>query len=217
MALKIDLLLRQLKGLEEYLEQGRSDDARNAIAGLRLVLLSEDIDKEQVAHGTAYQDSAWFYDKLERARKLEGKVSNDPYPLCQTFTEEITCWGWYDVQVDSAGRDYRWCGGEQEAGLRLAFDESLHAGLVLAIRPFKPEDFNRNTLEMHVNGAPTPFEILSETGAKIVELGIVPPKSRNDNTIDITFYLKGVTASTSSKERNLIFNLFEIVLIPNSV
>lgn len=219
--MKIDAMIAQLNGLEEYLSNGQLESAREAISGIRHHLLTCELHPDENKEiPTPVSD--------EDLRKLLGEAISLPLnsqhlngqPTRCSFGGDIVCWGWYDLQIDKAGRSYRWCGEVQEVGIRLPFDARASSIVALSLRPLQPENFTKNSLEVLINGTPTPTRIIPQGDGRVFDLIIQPNSSNEENEIEVTLFVKNgippIDLNENSKDkRPLNFNVFEISWLPN--
>lgn len=222
MSNKIELLLRQLNGLEQYLALGEVEATRDAICGIRHMLLSTEIDRIQTTVTTSRPDLAKLRSALDVLRKSSrnGAVVERSLKCCY-FTEKIVCWGWHDIQFDKSGRSYRWCGGEAEAGVRLPYDPTETLALVLSMRAFEPEKFTPNSVDLQVNGKAAPLIFLSKPGSTFVDVAIFPPENIANGEVEISFFVKYSSSPQkinpeSSDRRQLTFYISEFIWLPRT-
>ncbi len=222
MTIKAEQLLEQLRGIERFLDAGRISDARGALGGIRHLLMNaRNDDEDDVKPARTMDDAtlAWLITKVAIDERRLDEEAITGAPGWAEFEERVTSWGWHDQQVDTAGKKYRWCGHDAEAGLLLPFQKEEASAIALAVRPLVPEEFGPKTLEVNVNGRPVALRLLGEPGNKVRYLIVEPQTVKIDGMVEISFFIKHavspVRAGLSSSDiRNLCFNLFQIMWLP---
>lgn len=219
MSIKAEQVLDQLRGLETFLEKGRLDEARSAIGGIRHMLLMATVEEEYSVAGRLDDKTLAALIAGAKSTLLLKGTAISGAPGRSEFDDSFICWGWYDTQTDSAKRRYRWCGGASEAGLILPFRPTDSVAIVLSLRPLLPDTFGTRSLEMTVNGRPSPVRLLGEPGDRIFHLIVEPQSVKTNGMVEIAFYprqaeVPAKAGLTSGDRRKLSFNVFEFIWLP---
>ncbi len=220
MSIKAEQLLEQLRGIETFIEKERLDEARSAINGIRYLLLTEPHDNDETYPERSYSDSELtaLIDTARAEQALGNEQISGAAGRCE-FDQQITCWGWYDAQIDSGKRRYRWCGGEREAGLILPFSPAECAAVVMSVRPFNPDAFGIKSIEMTLNGRPSVLRLLKDRKDGVFNVIIEPKALKAGGLVEICFHIKhgevpAKKDQRSSDLRALSFNAYEFIWLP---
>ncbi|WP_296594710.1 hypothetical protein, partial [Roseibium sp.] len=154
-----------------------------------------------------------IYNEINNGERLQ--LGGDNNHNQTDFSESYACWGWYDSQSDVAGNLYRWCGGEIEAGLSIPYNYAVHRAVVLSIRPFRPDLFKNQMVNILVNGEASSFTSLSTGDEKLREVLVAPKTLEGKDELTISFMFKNLKNEAFSlgqkdDKRNLAFNLAKI-------
>lgn len=222
MMIKAEQLLDQIRGIETFIDSGRIPEALGALNGIRHLLMSAREEGEVDSKPVRSLDDATLAALIAKLRTKEKHLTGAAInggPGWAQFERGLTCWGWYDVQRDSAGNEYRWCGQETEAGLIVPFREEESAAIVLSVRPLTPEEFGTKTLEINVNGRPVALRLLGAPKDKVRHLIVEPQTVKAGSMVEISLYIKHAIVPVdallpSSDRRKLSFNLFKVMWLP---